>query len=73
MKSNYARNNTELINSQIAQNAVHGGMAGFTNFITGIMNRKSTYVNLSEVLSDKYPTHLIPGDLIWQRVLATTG
>jgi len=48
-------------------------MAGFTNCSVGLVNRKTSIVSLNEILSGNYPISMQPGDINWQRLLATTG
>lgn len=56
---------------QLAQNAVHAGMAGKTGMIVGIWNGKFTHVPLSLVTAgNKY---LSPEDPLWLTVLEATG
>ena len=44
---------------------MHGIMAGFTDFAVGLVNRKTSFVPLNEILSKKYTNNLIPSDLSW--------
>ncbi|MBN2443725.1 MAG: ATP-dependent 6-phosphofructokinase [Spirochaetales bacterium] len=56
---------------QLAQNAVHAGMAGKTGMIVGIWNGKFTHVPLKIVTArNKY---LSPEDPLWLTVLEATG
>jgi len=56
---------------QLAQNAVHAGMAGKTGMIVGIWNGKFTHVPLKIVtVQNKY---LSPDDSLWLSVLEATG
>jgi 6-phosphofructokinase 1 len=56
---------------QLAQNAVHAGMAGKTGMVVGIWNGKFTYVPLHLVTSrNKY---LSPEEPLWLSVLEATG
>jgi 6-phosphofructokinase 1 len=59
--------------AQLAQNAVHGLMAGFTGFTTGHVNNKVAFIPIDELLSGKYPNKVQPDSRIWQRLLASTG
>ncbi|KAL4449228.1 hypothetical protein ABPG74_015610 [Tetrahymena malaccensis] len=58
--------------SQMAQNAVHGCMAGFTGFAVVIVHHKTAFVPLSEMVSGHYENKLVPHNRHWQRVLAQT-
>lgn len=56
----------------LAQNAVHGAMAGFTNFTCGIIRGIS--VNLPiELVGDGQKNKIEYKDRAWQRLLAGTG
>ncbi len=58
--------------SILAQNAVHGAMAGFTNFTCGII--RGTSVNLPiELVAHGDKNRLAYEDRGWQRLLASTG
>ena len=58
--------------SVLAQNAVHGAMAGFTNFTSGII--KGVSVNLPiELVANGVKNKLAYEDRSWQRLLASTG
>eukprot|EP00826_Nyctotherus_ovalis_P002247 TRINITY_DN10431_c0_g1_i2.p1 TRINITY_DN10431_c0_g1~~TRINITY_DN10431_c0_g1_i2.p1 ORF type:complete len:518 (-),score=167.78 TRINITY_DN10431_c0_g1_i2:133-1686(-) len=58
--------------SVLAQNAVHGAMAGFTNFTSGIIRGVS--VNLPiELVANGEKNRLVYEDRAWQRLLASTG
>jgi len=62
-----------LINSQLAQNAVHGAMAGWTGFTVGMVNNRTCYIPLHEVTNPEKPVNISPNDRAWQRLLASTG
>eukprot|EP01022_Parablepharisma_sp_SALTPOND_P032066 TRINITY_DN826_c0_g2_i1.p2 TRINITY_DN826_c0_g2~~TRINITY_DN826_c0_g2_i1.p2 ORF type:complete len:531 (-),score=66.17 TRINITY_DN826_c0_g2_i1:6503-8095(-) len=56
----------------LAQNAVHGAMAGFTNFTCGII--RGTSVNLPiDLVANGEKNKLMYDDRGWQRLLASTG
>ncbi|MBN1696414.1 MAG: ATP-dependent 6-phosphofructokinase [Spirochaetales bacterium] len=56
---------------QLAQNAVHAGMAGKSGMVVGIWNGKFTHIPLALVTSrNKY---LSPEDSLWLSVLEATG
>lgn len=58
--------------SVLAQNAVHGAMAGFTNFTSGIIRGVS--VNLPvELVANGDKNRLVYDDRAWQRLLASTN
>ena len=58
--------------SVLAQNAVHGAMAGFTNFTSGMI--RGMTVNLPiELVAEGEKNRLIYEDRAWQRLLAATG
>lgn len=58
--------------SVLAQNAVHGAMAGFTNFTSGIIRGIS--VNLPiDLIANGEKNRLVYDDRAWQRLLASTG
>eukprot|EP00826_Nyctotherus_ovalis_P004269 TRINITY_DN1090_c0_g2_i2.p1 TRINITY_DN1090_c0_g2~~TRINITY_DN1090_c0_g2_i2.p1 ORF type:complete len:471 (-),score=106.41 TRINITY_DN1090_c0_g2_i2:832-2199(-) len=58
--------------SVLAQNAVHGAMAGFTNFTSGMIRGVS--VNLPiELVAHGEKNRLTYADRAWQRLLAATG
>lgn len=55
---------------QLAQNSVHGVMAGFTNFSVGLVNRKTSLVPLGEIVGKEGESlRLNPG---WSRLLTLT-
>jgi 6-phosphofructokinase 1 len=56
---------------QLAQNAVHAGMAGKTGMIVGIWNGKFTHVPLELVTEQN--KYLSPEDQLWLTVLEATG
>jgi len=56
---------------QLAQNAVHGAMAGFTGFSTGLCNNKMCYLPISALVATS-PRTMNPFGRTWERVLAMT-
>jgi len=59
--------------SQLAQNAVHGAMAGWTGFTIGNVANRTCMIPLSEITNPPHPTNIRPDDRAWQRLLASTG
>jgi len=57
--------------SQLAQNAVHGAMSGWTGFTIANVNDQTCYIPLSEIISSK--RQIEENDRTWQRLLASTG
>lgn len=56
----------------LGQNAVHGAMAGYTNFSAGLCNNRSVYLPTQELLK-RSPRNIRPGGRTIERVLAVTG
>uniref|UniRef100_A0A6T7J7N3 Phosphofructokinase domain-containing protein n=1 Tax=Attheya septentrionalis TaxID=420275 RepID=A0A6T7J7N3_9STRA len=56
---------------QLAQNAVHGAMAGFTGFSVGLCNNKMVFLPIPELVSTS-PRMMNPRGRTWERVLALT-
>jgi 6-phosphofructokinase 1 len=56
---------------QLAQNAVHAGMAGKTGMVVGVWNGKFTHVPLELVTSQN--KYLSPEESLWLSVLEATG
>ena len=57
---------------QLAQNAVHGAMAGFTGFSTGIVNNRLVYLPIPQLVATS-PRSMNPYGQTWERILAMTG
>ena len=57
--------------TMLAQNAVHGAMAGFTGFSTGMCNNKMVYLPIPELVATS-PRMLNTRGRTWERVLAVT-
>ena len=56
---------------QLAQNAVHGAMAGFTGFSVGLCNGKMCFLPIPELVSTS-PRSMNARGRTWERVLART-
>ncbi|XP_071697110.1 ATP-dependent 6-phosphofructokinase 6-like [Rutidosis leptorrhynchoides] len=55
----------------LAQNCVHGAMAGFTGFISGIVHGRHTYIPFSRIVD--HHNKVVITDRMWARVLASTN
>lgn len=55
----------------LAQNAVHGAMAGYTNFTSGLVNNRSVMIPIP-VITSSSPSYLNPFGRTWERVVSTT-
>jgi len=56
--------------SFLAQNCVHGVMAGFTGFTVGLINTHYAYLPIYEVTT--FPKHVNPTGRMWYRLLEST-
>lgn len=56
---------------QLAQNAVHGAMAGYTGFTVGLCNNRMCWLPIPEVVATS-PRSMNPRGRTWERVLALT-
>lgn len=56
---------------QLAQNAVHGAMAGFTGFTVGLCNNRIVFLPIPEIVATS-PRSMNPRGRTWERVLALT-
>eukprot|EP00804_Cyclotella_cryptica_P004850 CCRYP_004923-RE/>CCRYP_004923-RE protein AED:0.06 eAED:0.06 QI:1594/1/1/1/0.83/0.57/7/3834/98 len=56
---------------QLAQNAVHGTMAGFTGFSVGLCNNKMCLLPIPELVATS-PRQMNPRGRTWERILAVT-
>ncbi|KAL7511768.1 hypothetical protein ACHAXN_012427 [Cyclotella atomus] len=56
---------------QLAQNAVHGCMGGFTGFSVGLCNNKMCLLPIPELVATS-PRQMNPKGRTWERVLAVT-
>ncbi|CAD8086579.1 unnamed protein product [Paramecium sonneborni] len=63
----------KIMCTQLAQNAVHGAMAGFSGFTVGHVNNRLAYIPIEELLSGKYSNRVVADSREWQRLLASTG
>jgi len=59
--------------SQLAQNAVHGAMAGWTGFTVGVVNNRTVWIPLNDIVNPTTLVKIKPDDRGWQRLLASTG
>jgi len=57
--------------SVLAQNAVHGAMAGYTAFSVGMVNNRLVYIPMP-VLTDNSPRVMASHGRTWERVLSAT-
>ena len=58
--------------TDLAQNAVHGAMAGYTGFSVGLVNNQCCYLPIPQLVATS-PRNMDPYGLTWERVLAMTG
>ena len=56
----------------LAENVVHGMMAGFTGFTVGVCNNRSVYIPIKE-LTDNSPRKLYPFGRTYERVVNICG
>jgi 6-phosphofructokinase 1 len=56
----------------LAQNAVHGTMAGLTGFSTGLVGNSAVYLPIPQLVSES-PRQMNPYGRTWERILAMTG
>jgi 6-phosphofructokinase 1 len=56
---------------QLAQNAVHGVMAGFTGFSVGLCNNRMVFLPIPQLVATS-PRSMNPEGRTWERVLALT-
>jgi len=59
--------------SQLAQNAVHGAMAGWTGFTVGNVANRTCMIPINEIANPPVPVNIKANDRAWQRLLASTG
>ena len=57
---------------QLAQNAVHGAMAGYTGFSSGLINNRDVLVPIPHLVATS-PRTMNPFGTTWERVLAMSG
>ena len=55
----------------LAQNAVHGAMAGFTGFTSAEVNNRTVYIPM-EIIAKVSPVFLNPLGRTWERVISST-
>ena len=55
----------------LAQNAVHGAMAGYTGFSVGLVNNRVVYIPIPRLVATS-PRIMDPSGRTWERVRATT-
>jgi 6-phosphofructokinase 1 len=58
--------------TQLAQSAVHGAMAGFTGFSTGLVNNRLVYLPIPQLVASS-PRKMNPNGSAWGRIVAMTG
>lgn len=56
----------------LAHNAVHGAMAGYTAFTTGLVNNRVVYIPIPRLVATS-PRVMDPMGRTWERILAMTG
>ena len=56
----------------LGQNAVHGAMAGYTSFSAGLINNRSVYIPITELLRVS-PRGINPNGRTVDRIIAVTG
>jgi 6-phosphofructokinase 1 len=57
---------------QLAMDAVHAAMAGFTGFSVGLVNKQNVLIPIPQLVASS-PRHLNPRGSTWERILAMTG
>lgn len=55
----------------LAHNAVHGAMAGYTAFSTGLVNNRVVYIPIPRLVATS-PRVMDPMGRTWERILANT-
>eukprot|EP00523_Entomoneis_sp_CCMP467_P005510 CAMPEP_0168747666 /NCGR_PEP_ID=MMETSP0724-20121128/15776_1 /TAXON_ID=265536 /ORGANISM="Amphiprora sp., Strain CCMP467" /LENGTH=550 /DNA_ID=CAMNT_0008795467 /DNA_START=90 /DNA_END=1742 /DNA_ORIENTATION=- len=58
--------------TQLAHNAVHGCMSGLTGFSCGMVNNRTVYIPIPQLVATS-PRSMDPNGPIWDRILAMTG
>jgi 6-phosphofructokinase 1 len=56
---------------QLAQNAVHGAMAGFTGFSVGLCHNRMVLIPIPELVATS-PCAMDPYGRTWERVISLT-
>ena len=67
-----ANGSDSLYCMQLAQNAVHGAMAGYTGYSVGLVNRNAVYLPIPLLVASS-PRSMDPFGKTWERVIAMTG
>jgi 6-phosphofructokinase 1 len=57
---------------QLAMDAVHAAMAGFTGFSVGLVNKQNVLIPIPQLVASS-PRPLNPRGSTWERILAMTG
>ncbi|XP_010438777.1 PREDICTED: ATP-dependent 6-phosphofructokinase 3 [Camelina sativa] len=55
----------------LAQSAVHGAMAGYTGYISGLVNGRQTYIPFYRITETQ--NHVVITDRMWARLLSSTN
>ncbi|XVE70531.1 hypothetical protein DITRI_Ditri10aG0079500 [Diplodiscus trichospermus] len=55
----------------LAQSAVHGAMAGYTGFTSGLVNTRQTYIPFSRIIEKQ--NQVVITDRMWARLLSSTN
>ena len=71
IRSVAANSNDAFYCMLLAQNAVHGAMAGYTAFSVGLINNRLVYIPISRLTATS-PRILDPSGRTWERILALT-
>lgn len=58
--------------TDLAHNAVHGAMAGYTGFSVGLVNNQICYLPIPQLVASS-PRGMDPNGTMWERVLEMTG
>ncbi|GAX13692.1 6-phosphofructokinase 1 [Fistulifera solaris] len=58
--------------TELAQNAVHGAMCGYTGFSVGQVNSHGVYIPIPLLVATS-PRTMDPKGLLWERILSLTG
>ena len=56
----------------LAQNVVHGAMSGLTGFCVGLINNRTVYIPMAQIVKHS-PRQVNPRGRTYERVLTTTG
>lgn len=55
----------------LAQSAVHGAMAGYTGYTSGLVNGRQTYIPFYRINENR--NHVVITDRMWARLLSSTN